>query len=356
LGVSETILAPVGSDEICAFVNAAAENGDLSSGPAGTDPIPLEFEEMLGISLPMREVFQRILVAASADVSVLITGETGTGKDLVAAAIHKRSSRRQGPYVPVNTGAMPVELIASQLFGHEKGAFTGAANGNKGHFETADGGSIFLDEICTMDERAQVSLLRVLETRTFRRLGGEKDIRVDVRVIAATNENLEEAVKEKRFREDLFFRLDVFRIHVPPLRERPGGVTMLTSHFVALFNRLFNKRVKTVSPEAFRLLRRYPWPGNVRELKNVIQRAVLMAKGEELTADLLPSRVTAAGEPQEPDGAGAPFRVGMKLETVEKACIRATLEATAGNKKEAALLLGISRRALYNKLKKHGLL
>jgi transcriptional regulator with PAS, ATPase and Fis domain len=305
----------------------------------------------------MREVFQRVLEAASEDISVLITGETGTGKDMVASAIHKRSRRKNGPYIAVNTGAMPADLIASELFGHEKGAYTGAVETTKGRFEEAHTGTIFLDEISTINEKAQVSLLRVLETKTFRRVGGEKDINADVRVIAATNENLEEAVKQKRFREDLFYRLDVFHIHVPALRERPGGVTLLTNYFVPHFNSIYKKKVRAVAPETWQSLRSYSWPGNVRELKNVIQRAVLMAKGEELTPDLLPLRIRAASTAE--SGIATqhfPIHAGMTLDAVEKEFILMTLAATKGNKKEAAQKLAISRRALYDKLKKHGLL
>jgi len=351
-----TLVRPVDEDEICALVTEAVHQ-QLSrnrGGVNGAIPIPAEFEGMLGISLPMREVFQRILEAASEDISVLITGETGTGKDMVASAIHTRSRRKNGPYIAVHTGAMASELIASELFGHEKGAYTGAIETTKGRFEEADGGTIFLDEVSTINEKAQVSLLRVLETKTFRRVGAERDICADVRVIAATNENLEEAVRQKRFREDLFYRLDVFHIHVPALRERPGGVTLLTNHFVPHFNAIYKKQVRTIAPEAWRYLRSYSWPGNVRELKNVIQRAVLMAKGEELTADLLPLRIRAAAETT---AAGQPFpiRAGMTLDAVEKEFILMTLALTGGNKKEAAQKLGISRRALYDKLRKHSL-
>ena len=352
-----TLMRPVDEDEICALVSQAlhqqvARNGD---SPHRQIPVPLEFEGMLGISLPMQEVFQRILEAASEDISVLITGETGTGKDMVASAIHKSSRRSKGPYIVVNTGAMCADLIASELFGHEKGAYTGAIDTSKGRFEEAHGGTIFLDEISTINEKAQVSLLRVLETKTFRRVGAEKDICADVRVIAATNENLEEAVKQKKFREDLFYRLDVFHIHVPALRERPGGVTLLTNHFVPHFNAIYKKKMRAVSAETWRCLRNYAWPGNVRELKNVIQRGVLMAKGEELTPDLLPLRIRAAAE----TNAAAqhfPIHAGMTLHAVEKEYIQMTLAATSGNKKEAAQKLGISRRALYDKLKKHRLL
>ena len=305
----------------------------------------------------MQEVFKRIVEAASEDISVLITGETGTGKDMVASAIHRKSRRTNGPYVAVNTGAIPSELIASELFGREKGAYTGADETAKGHFEQAHGGTIFLDEISTINERAQVSLLRVLETKTFRRVGGEKDICANVRVIAATNENLEEAVSQKRFREDLFYRLDVFRIHIPALRERPGGVALLTNHFVPHFNAIYKKNVRAIAKETWLCLRSYSWPGNVRELKNVIQRAVLMAKGQELTSDLLPLRMrTLEGAQDIPSGQPAPIHVGMPLDAVEREFILMTLSATRGNKKEAAQQLGISRRALYDKLKKHRLL
>jgi DNA-binding NtrC family response regulator len=281
------IQRPIDANKLCALVNLALEKRTSKQRMLSYPEvrIPMEFEGMLAIGLPMREVFQRITEAASTDVPVLITGETGTGKDLVAAAIHKRSKRRDNPYIPVNTGAIAPELIASELFGHEKGAYTGASETHQGLFERAHHGTIFLDEISTMNEKAQVSLLRVLETKTLCRVGGTKDIAIDVRVITATNEDIDEVVKERRFREDLYNRLDVFRIHVPPLRDRPGAVTFLTDHYVTLFNAAYTKRVRAVSPETYRCLRRYPWPGNVRELRNVIQRAVLMAEGEELTPE-----------------------------------------------------------------------
>ncbi|MDH3444626.1 MAG: sigma-54-dependent Fis family transcriptional regulator, partial [Deltaproteobacteria bacterium] len=211
-----TLTRPVDHDEVWGFVSEALQQQALINGgdSNGEIQVPLEFEGMLGISLPMQDVFQKILAAASEEISVLITGETGTGKDMVASAIHSRSRRIHGPYIVVNTGAIPSELIACELFGHERGAYTGAVETSKGRFEEAQGGTIFLDEISTINERAQVSLLRVLETKTFRRVGGEKVFCADVRVIAATNENLEEMVKERKFREDLFYRLEVFHIHV----------------------------------------------------------------------------------------------------------------------------------------------
>jgi transcriptional regulator with PAS, ATPase and Fis domain len=286
----------------------------------------------------------------------LITGETGTGKDLVAAAIHKRSTRKARNYVPVNMGALPTELIASELFGHEKGAYTGAADLHLGIFEQARGGSVFLDEITTMDERTQVALLRVLETQTIRRVGGNKDMRIDARIIAATNENIEELVKSRRFREDLFYRLDVFRIHLPPLRERPGGVSILSNHFISRFATLYKKNIRVVPSEVYALLRSYSWPGNVRELKNVIQRAVVKARGAELTADLLPSRIREASGLAEKQPELQPIHLGMTLEEVEKEFVTMTLASVRGNKVKAATALGISRRTLYDMLKRYGLL
>jgi DNA-binding NtrC family response regulator len=350
---------PTDIEHLCALIRVA-----LQKQPEATDGqldrhfnVPVEFESMLGISLPMREVFQRVIEAASADISVLITGETGTGKDLVASAIHKRSKRKDKPYISVHTGAMPSELIATELFGREKGAYTGAFEASQGRFEQADGGTIFLDEISTMDEKAQISLLRVLESRTFRRVGGEEDVQIDVRVIAATNEDLEEACKARRFREDLYYRLDVFHINLPPLRQRLGAITILTDEFLLRFNAVYRKNVRIISPEAMRLLRRYSWPGNVRELKNVIQRAVLMAKGEEITPDLIPARIReSADAPRELFMQTPSIHAGMTLGGVEKEFITMTLNSTRGNKKAAAQRLGISRRALYNKLKKHGLI
>ncbi len=316
--------------------------------------LPIEFEGMIAVGLPMRAVIRSVMDAAAVDIPVLITGETGTGKDLIAAAIHKRSPRMNHPYIPVNTGAIARELIASELFGHERGAFTGAQDTRPGIFEQADRGTVFLDEIATMDEKSQVSLLRVLEEKTFRRVGGSKNIGVDVRIIAATNEDLEKNVAERRFREDLFYRLNVFHINVPPLRERvPGAITVLTDHFVARFAAVYGKDIERVSPETYRLLRRYPWPGNVRELKNVIQTALLMADGKELKPEFIPERIrhVVSGS----DGRCEPtcsFRVGASLRAVQKEFIRATLSHMGGNKKLAASILGISRRALYNKMKK----
>ena len=318
--------------------------------------VPIEFEGMITVGLAMRPVIRRIIDAAAVDIPVLITGETGTGKDLIAAAIHRQSTRKTRPYVAVNMGAMAPELIASEIFGHERGAFTGAQDSRPGMFEQANGGTVFLDEIATMDEKTQVSLLRVLEEKTVRRVGGAKNIGVDVRVIAASNEDLEKRVAAKGFREDLFYRLNVFHIEVPPLRDRPGAVTVLTDHFLSQYAAVYGKDVERVSHETYRLLRHYPWPGNVRELKNVIQAAVLMVDGKELTPEFLPERIREA-TPIADNGSDCvcSIRVGATLDSVEKELIRLTLTRVSGNKKLAASILGISRRALYNKLKRHHL-
>ena len=356
----QTIKRPGYEQKLVRFIERTLEKQRVRGEGEAAHPdllIPVEFEGIIAVSLPMRAVIQRILEAASTDIPVLITGETGTGKELVAAAIHKKSKRKNQPYIPVNTGAMTPELVASELFGHEKRAYTGALDARAGLFEQAHGGTIFLDEISTMDDKTQVSLLRVLEEKIIRPVGSVKDIAVDVRVIAATNEDIDGAVEQKRFREDLYYRLDVFRIDLPPLRARPGAVTLLTDHFVSYFDSMYKKNVRVVPLETYRCLRRYLWPGNVRELKNVIQRAVLMAKGEALTPDLIPARIQEAANAQ-PQSAGQsfPIQLGMTLGAVEKEFIRMTLESTGSNKKEAAGILGISRRALYNKLKRHGLL
>lgn len=318
---------------------------------------PVEFEGICATSANMRLVIGQILEASAEDIPVLITGDTGTGKDLVAAAIHKRGKRRDAPYLPVNMGAIAPELIASELFGHERGAFTGAVEARAGCFEQARAGTIFLDEIATMDARTQISLLRVLETKSLRRVGGERDVQVDARVIAATNENMESIIKLGRFREDLFYRLDVFRIHLPPLRERSGDINLLTDRFIARFDEAYKSGVRGVAQDFYRMLNQYPWPGNVRELKNVIQRTVLMAKGTEITPELLPKQIRQVVE-SEPakSSTGLPIRLGMTLCDAERELIKMTLAAVSGNKLRAASILGICRRALYNKLKRYALL
>jgi DNA-binding NtrC family response regulator len=350
---------PVDEAELLAVIGTALRHDPSTyrCASAGELFIPTEFEGILSFTLTMKGVIQQILEAARDDIPVLIIGETGTGKDLVATAIHKRSGRRGEPYLPVNMGAIASELIASELFGHEKGAYTGASERRAGLFEQAEGGTIFLDEITTMDEKAQVALLRVLENKTIRRVRGERDIPVNVRVIAATNENIEEAVKQGRFREVLYYRLDVFRIHLPPLRERAAAISLFADHFVAHFSKLYKKDIRSISRDCYHALRQHPWPGNVRELKNVIQRAVLLAKQPELTVDLLPQRILQSADAGTPHARDAsPIQPGMTLDEVEREYIKLTLSLMNGNKVKTASSLGICRRALYSKLKRFGLL
>jgi len=311
-------------------------------------------EEIHGESRSMQSVFQQIYQAASTDLPVLILGETGTGKELVARAIHRRSERRKGPYVAVNLGAIPTELVGSELFGHEKGAFTGAGERNRGRFEQAEDGSLFLDEIATMDMKMQVSLLRVIEQKEFYRLGGAKRIPTNARLIAASNEDVAGVVEQGRFRADLYYRLDVFRIVLPPLRERKGDISLLAEKFLGRYGRELRKDVVEISSEFMMALESYDWPGNVRELKNIIQRAVLVCTGEVLLPGHLPARFHNGGKYRRPSEEEF-FKVGTTLDSMEKKMILRTLEKCGNNRTQAASLLGISRRALYNKLRKHSL-
>jgi DNA-binding NtrC family response regulator len=312
----------------------------------------VSFDGMLARSKVMQNVFEKIKLAAQADTTVLITGESGTGKELVARSIHHRSRRSQGPFVAVNTGAIPRELIASELFGHERGSFTGATERKEGKFELSDGGTLFLDELSTMDEATQINLLRVLETFHFTRVGGRKERRANVRVVAATNRDLHTMVEAGEFREDLYYRLSIFNINLPPLRERPDDVPLLTSEFLRVFSEKYGKRVDVILGETLRLLQGYRWSGNVRELRNVVEQAVLLARGNALDPDLLPRMLHREHPPEEV----IRIPLGVTMRDAEKEIILRTMEAHGGNKKVTAEVLGISRRSLYNKLAEYGVL
>jgi two-component system response regulator AtoC len=309
------------------------------------------FEGMLARSRVMHNVFEKIKLAAQSEATVLITGESGTGKELVARAIHQRSKRAAGPFVAVHTGALPRELIASELFGHERGSFTGAVDRKEGKFELAESGTIFLDEISTMDERTQINLLRVLESFSYMRIGGKKERHADVRVVAATNRELLKMAEEGAFREDLYYRLNILQITLPPLRERREDVALLASEFVQTFAQQYKKPLSIIQPETQRLLEGYHWPGNVRELRNVIEQAVLLARGNTLDPELLPQMIYRAG----PSEDVIRIPLGSTMREAEKELILRTLEARKGNKKITAEVLGISRRSLYNKLAEYGL-
>ncbi len=312
---------------------------------------PVRFGEMVGRSTAMQQVYRQIRQAAATDIPVLVTGETGTGKELAAQAVHQKSSRAGEPFMPMHLGALPSELVASELFGHVKGSFTGAIEDRVGAFEQAGRGTVLLDEISTINEKVQISLLRLLEQKNFRRIGGSKVIEGDIRLIAASNEDLRKAVSRGVFREDLYFRLDVFHIVMPPLRDRHGDIPLLIGDFLADFNEEFNHCVAGISPDCLAILESYDWPGNVRELRNVIQRAVLVCHGETLMPEHLPPRLQRhVGGPRT-----LALRVGMTLAEAERELIARTLTATNNNRTEAASILGISRRCLYDKLARYGL-
>jgi DNA-binding NtrC family response regulator len=310
------------------------------------------FGQMVGQSRGMQEVYRWVELAGTSTAPVLVYGESGTGKELVARTIHELSNRRNKPFVAINCAAIPETLIESELFGHERGAFTGATERRLGCFELTDGGTLFLDEIAEMDPNTQAKLLRVLQEGTFRRVGGGKhEIQVDVRVVAATNQVPTEAIANGKLREDLFYRLNVFSIHLPPLRERREDIPLLARNFIEEFNRQDNRQVRGLSSEAEKELERYHWPGNVRELRNVIQRAVVISGAGLIGAEHLPDTVlrAAAPTPAAAGGAVTPIR------EMERDMILRALEETGQDKRRAAQLLGISLKTLYNKLAKYGI-
>jgi DNA-binding NtrC family response regulator len=301
-------------------------------------------EDMVGQSGPMRKIFEAVETVGPTDATVLITGESGTGKELIARAIHHASPRRFHPLVAIHCGALTETLLESELFGHEKGAFTGAQYRKKGKFEIAEGGTVFLDEIGDISLKTQTDLLRVLQEREITRVGGNQNIKVDFRCVAATNKDLEKLIEEGKFRPDLFYRLNVFRIELPPLRERRDDIPMLVNHFVRKFSLAMNKRMIRVAPAAMNLLQQQPWVGNVRELENAVERAMVVGQEPEL---------------QEQDfifkSAPAPMTsAGKKLEDMERAYILRVLEECNGNQSHAADILDIDRVTLYHKLKKYG--
>ena len=305
------------------------------------------FGKIIGNSAGIRGVYRVIEQAAPTQASVLISGESGTGKELIAQTIHELSPRQGFPFVAINCAAIPETLLESEIFGHEKGAFTGAHDRRTGVFELAHRGTLFLDEIAEMMPATQVKLLRVLQERTFRRLGGRQEQTVDVRVIAATNQNPAAAVRDGKLREDLYYRLNVFAVEIPPLRDRKDDIPLLVQTFLAEFNRLNGKSVRAVDHDAMYVLEHYPWPGNIRELRNVIERATILADGEFIELKHLPPTLVTKGEESLPTLTIAP---GTTVDEVERRLILMTLEHTRNNKTRAAEVLGISLKTLHNKL------
>jgi DNA-binding NtrC family response regulator len=313
------------------------------------------YANIIGKSKPMQEVFELIRLVADSEASVLVHGESGTGKEMVASAIHFNSRRRAKPYVRVSCASLPESLIESELFGYERGAFTGASERRIGRFEAASGGTLFLDEIGELPQSFQVKLLRVLQERKIERLGSNRSIDVDVRIVSASLRPLEEEIRIGRFREDLYFRVHTVAIHLPPLRERREDIPLLIQSFLREFAEARQRQIEGFTDEVVELFERHAWPGNVRELRNVIERAVLFCKGDRITVDDLP--VTLRGE----DGDRAPRQsapvrsLHQAVEEAEVEAIRAALAATRGRRAEAAELLGISRKTLWEKIRLHGI-
>ncbi len=344
---------PFNLDEIALLVEKALETTQLRREVRAlrrTQAQPYSLDRIVGDSEPMVSVRALLKKIASSPAStVLLTGESGTGKDLAAKVIHYASDRATKPFMNITCSALPETLLESELFGHERGAFTGADRQKRGLFETADGGTVFLDEIGEMVPALQAKMLRFLEEKTFKRVGGAVDIRVDVRVIAATNRKLEDEVKEGRFREDLYYRLNVLPIALPPLRKRSTDIPALLNYYVDSFNTEFKKRVQGIAPDAMTRLTAYAWPGNVRELRNAVERAMLLGEGTLLTAEDFP--VTAPGPARLTEGVALPAS-GIDLEQLERSLVVQALEQSGWNQTRAAALLGLNRDQIRYRIEK----
>ncbi len=365
LGAYDFIEKPINFEKLGNAVRNALETRRLRTEVARTHEIQrseFSVDRIVGASEHIREVRELIKKVAGSEAStILIQGESGTGKDLVAHAIHFESNRRDRPFFAINCAAIPETLMESELFGHEKGAFTDARSQQRGMFEMADGGSLFLDEVSEMTLGMQAKLLRVLEGQSFRRVGGVKNINVDVRVIVASNRNLEEAVRTARFRQDLYFRHAIIPVYLRPLREHKDDIPALLDHFIQHYNEKFRKNIQGLNKDAEELLMKYDWPGNIRELKNAIERVMILADGTRVAAKYLPIRISEGGtypvplsEGQGNGGIQLPPG-GMSLYDVERELIRQALEQARGNKTTAAKLLRITRDTLRYKVKKYSL-
>ncbi|TYO97135.1 two component Fis family sigma54 specific transcriptional regulator [Geothermobacter ehrlichii] len=361
LGAHDYINKPFNLDELAIVIKKAFETGDLKREVAhlrSEQTSKYGLENIIGVSKHIENVKTMIRKIAQSDAStVLIQGESGTGKELVAKAIHYESARADKPFMAINCAAVPETLLESELMGHERGSFTDAKSQKKGLFEIADGGTIFLDEIGDMELGMQAKLLRVLEERRFRRIGGTRDISIDVRIVSATNKDLLKAIEEKTFRNDLYYRIQVIPIFLPPLRERKEDIMPLVHHFIDHFNREFGKNVKGVSKMAEKFLMEYPWPGNTRELKNVIERAIILESDETLLLEHLPQEIVS----RTPAVASGPigFQLppeGIDIEDVERELIRQALELADGNQSKAAKKLNLGIDAFRYRMKKFGFL
>ncbi len=366
LGAYDYVSKPFSLDEMMVVIDKALEAKRLRTKVdqlSETQRREFSFERVVATDPRMLELLRLIKnVAASEARTILLQGESGTGKDLLAKVIHYNSPRADQPFMNITCTALPETLLESELFGHQRGAFTDARQTKRGLFELADGGTIFLDEIGDMPPSLQAKLLRFLEEKTFRRVGGTRDIVVDVRIVAATNKNLRALVAEGRFREDLFYRLNIFPLTLPPLRDRPRDIPALADHFVRQFNAEFHKDVTGIDPAALALMQAYPWPGNVREMRNVIERAMLLTQGGRITVDSLPPELLtpAVVAGTDPETQRHPLVVlgphGVDIHEVERRLVEQALEQAGGNQSRAAGLLGLSRDQFRYRLQKFGLL
>jgi DNA-binding NtrC family response regulator len=314
------------------------------------------YANMIGKSKKMQEIYGLIEKIADSDSTVLISGESGTGKEIAARAIHSLSRRGERPFVSINCGALPENLLESEMFGHVKGSFTGAVSHKKGMFEVAESGSLFLDEIGEMAPYTQVKLLRALQERTIRRVGGTEEVPIDVRIVAATNQDLKARLEEGRFREDLFYRLNVISFEMPPLRERKEDIPLLVNHFLEKYCRKMGRRMKRLAPEVINVFETYPWPGNVRELENVIERTVTIEERETITRKSLPDELTAApGKTDPARGIGPGFDLNTVLDDISRRYVEQALDMSSGRLKRAAGILGVNYRSLRYLIEKHDL-
>jgi len=353
-GAYHYITKPVNLDELELVIQRALHSRRIETENANLhEQIDQKFglENLIGESPAMQQVFETIRQVAPSRATVLITGETGTGKELIAKAIHNLSPRKNAAFIAVHAAALPTTLLESELFGHEKGAFTGAVERRIGRFELADGGTLFLDEVGELEPQMQVKLLRVLEERAFERVGGAKTLEVDVRLVAATNKQLKKLVSEGKFRDDLFYRLSVVTVDLPPLRERRDDIPLLVKAFLDEFNHENGKQVRELTPEALNVLLAYDWPGNVRELRNTIEQMVVLARSERLTVRDVPAAIRGGADL----GKINVVRTGMTVEDAERQLIMQALKEMSGNRTKAAQKIGISRRTLHRKLKEYGL-
>ena len=350
-GAYDFLEKPVKIDTLAIAIEGALKYGGIVLGKVSSET-KTEFDEFPGVirkSKVMNDLLEISKRVAPSEASVLITGESGTGKEVFADIIHRLSARADKPFIKLNCAALHEQLLESELFGHERGAFTGAQEKRKGRFELADGGTLFLDEIGDMTLTTQAKILRVLQSGTFERLGGSETIKTDVRIIAATNHNLKEAIENGDFRNDLYFRLSVVPIHIPPLKERREEISAFAESFLASFASKNRRTINSISPDAMQLLYRYDWPGNVRELENVMERAVIMSLGDIITPEVLPDYFKIDNHYRKDTHESLTL-----IEATERDLISDMLVACKGNKTQASEQLGMSRRSLYNKLKRYG--